>query len=274
MSIEQQLRDKLQDCAEAMEIPSEMQERIQEISYERYSNDKYKVKSTLKVRMIACGLAVILLTSVGIYTGPAVAAQIRALLNLSGTEDLRSFETKDEDSNYTTTNLYADEISGNKTAQEVLARINRGFPETKGFDIASAQIAKGINGGTQIHQFNIILIEKGKTFEEPHKEIVANVDVETGQIYFVQTIGIEPFAPHASKLQDSEAIAMADAFLKQLDVRSDGYQPEVVAADTDKVQGRGLPIVIYKRVKDGKEMFQVNLQEGSTSVAFFSLDKP
>ena len=274
MSIEQQLRDKLQDCAEAMEIPSQMQERIQEISYERYSNDKYKAKSTLKVRMVACMLAVILFTSVVIYTGPAVAAQIRALLNLSGTEDLRSFVTKDEDSNYTTTNLYADEISGNKTAQEVLARINRGFPETKDFDIASAQITKGINGGTQIHQFNVILIENGKTFEEPHKEVVANVDVETGQFYFVQTIGLEPFAPHASKLQDSEAIAMADAFLKQLDVRSDGYQPEVVAAHTDKVQGKGLPIVIYKRVKDGKEMFQVNLQEGSTSVAFFSSDKP
>ncbi|MFD1266066.1 hypothetical protein ACFQ3Y_01270 [Paenibacillus motobuensis] len=274
MSIEQQLRDKLQNCAEAMEIPSDIQERIQEISYKRYRNEKYKAKSNLKGRMVACMLAVILLTPVVIYTGPAVAAQIRALLNLSGTEDLRSFVTKDEDSNYITTNLYADEISGNKTAQEVLARIYRGFPETKDFDIASAQIAKGINGGRQIHRFNVILIENGKTFEEPHKEVVANVDVETGQIYFVQTIGLEPFAPHASKLQDSEAIAMAGAFLKQLDIRSDGYQPEVVASHDDKVQGKGQPIVIYKRTEDGKKIFQVNLQEGSTSVAFFSSEKP
>lgn len=274
MSIEQQLRNKLQDCAEAMENPSEMQKRIQEVAYERYRNEKYKAKSKLKVRMVACMLAAILLVPVVIYTGPAVAAQIRALLNLSGTEDLRSFITKDKDSDYVTTNLYADEISGNQTAQEVLARIYRGFPETKDFNIASAQIAKGINGGRQIHQFNIILIENGKTFEEPHKEVVANVDVETGQIHFVQTIGLEPFAPHASNFQDSEAIAMANAFLKQLDVNIDGYQPEVTGAYGDEAQGNGQSIVIYKDAADGKEAFQVNLQEGSTSVAFFSSEKP
>lgn len=274
MSIEPQLRDKLQDCAEAMEIPSEMQERIQEISYERYRNDKYKAKSNLKVRMVACMLAATLLVPVVIYNGPAVAAQIRALLNLSGTEDMRSFITKDKDSDYVTTNLYADEISGNQTAQEVLARIYRGFPETKDFDIVSAQITKGIRGGEQIHLLNVILMEKGKTFEEPHKEVVANVDVETGQIHFVQTIGLEPFAPPASNLQDSEAIAMAGAFLKQLDVRSDGYWPEVVGAHADEALGIGQSIVIYKRAADGKEMFQVNLQEGSTSVAFFPSEKP
>ncbi|CAH0122374.1 hypothetical protein PAE9249_04924 [Paenibacillus sp. CECT 9249] len=274
MSIEQQLRDKLQDCAEAMEIPSEMQERIEEVSYERYRNDKYKAKTKPKVRMVACVLAVILLAPVVIYTGPAVAAQIRALLNLSGTEDVRTFVTKDEDSNYITTNLYADEISGNKTAQEILARIYRGFPETKDFDIASAQIAKGINGGEQFHRFHIILMEKGKTFEEPHKEVVANVDAETGQIHYVQTFGLEPFAPHASNLQDSEAIALANAFLKQLDVRSDEYLPEVAGAHADEASGKGQSIVIYKRAEDGKEMFQVNLQEGSTSVAFFSSEKP
>lgn len=274
MSIEQQIRDKLQDCAEAMENPSEMQKRIQEVAYERYRNEKYKAKSKLKVRMVACMLAAILLVPVVIYTGPAVAAQIRALLNLSGTEDLRSFITKDKDSDYVTTNLYADEISGNQTAQEVLARIYRGFPETKDFNIASAQIAKGINGGRQIHQFNIILIENGKTFEEPHKEVVANVDVETGKLHFVQTIGLEPFAPHASNFQDSEAIAMANAFLKQLDVNIDGYQPEVTGAYGDEAQGNGQSIVIYKDAADGKEAFQVNLQEGSTSVAFFSSEKP
>lgn len=276
MSIEQHLRDKLQDCAEAIEIPSEMQERIQEISYERYRIDQYKAKSKLKVRMVACMLAATLLVPVVIYTGPAVAAQIRALLNLSGTEDMRSFITKDKDSDYVTTNLYADEISGNQTAQELLARIYRGFPETKDFDIVSAQITKGIRVGEQIHLLNVILMEKGKTFEEPHKEVVANVDVETGQIHFVQTIGLEPFAPPASKLQDSEAIAMAGAFLKQLDVRSDGYLPEVVRAHADahEALGNGQSIVIYKRAADGKEMFQVNLQEGSTSVAFFSSEKP
>ncbi|MFD3260236.1 hypothetical protein ACE3MQ_16655 [Paenibacillus lentus] len=274
MSIEPQLRDKLQDCAEAMEIPSEMQERIQENSYERYRNDKYKAKSNLKVRMVACMLAATLLVPVVIYNGPAVAARIRALLNLSGTEDMRSFITKDKDSDYVTTNLYADEISGNQTAQEVLARIYRGFPETRDFDIVSAQITKGIRGGEQIHLLNVILMEKGKTFEEPHKEVVANVDVETGQIHFVQTIGLEPFAPPASNLQDSEAIAMAGAFLKQLDVRSDGYWPEVVGAHADEALGIGQSIVIYKRAADGKEMFQVNLQEGSTSVAFFPSEKP
>ncbi|SHE14089.1 Uncharacterised protein [Chlamydia abortus] len=274
MSIEQHLRDKLQDCAEAMEIPSEMRERIQEISYERYRHDKYKAKSNLKARLVACVLAVILLTPVAIYTGPVVAAQIRALLNLSGTEDVRSFITKDADSDYVTTNLYADEISSNETAQEIIARIYRGFPETKEFDIVSAQIAKGINGGEQIHHFNVILMEKGKTFAEPHKEVVANVDVETGQIRFVQTIGLEPVAPPASELQDSAVIAMANAFLKQLDVRTDGYLPEVVGAHADEAPGEGQSIVIYKRAEDGKEMFQVNLQEGSTSVAFFSSEKP
>lgn len=273
MSIEQQLRDKLQNCAEAMENPSEMQKRIQENSYERYRNEKLKAKSNLKVRMVACVLAVILLTPVVIYTGPAVAAQIRALLNFAGTEDVRSFVTKDEDSNYVTTNLYADEISGNKTAQEVLARIYRGFPETKDFNIASAQIAKGINGGEKIHIFNIILMEKGKTFAETHKEVVANVDVGTGQIHFVQTIGLEPFAPDASKLQDSEAIAMANAFLKQLDVRIDGYLPEVKGDHTGEAQGIAQSIVIYKRVEDGKEMFQVNLRDDSISVAFYPAEK-
>ncbi|BFH68786.1 MAG: hypothetical protein E6230_18210 [Paenibacillus dendritiformis] len=274
MSIEQQLRTKLQDCADAMEHPSEMQKRIQEVAYERYRYEKYKAKSKLKVRMVACMLAAVLLVPVVIYTGPAVAAQIRALLNLSGTEDLRSFITKDKDADYVTTNLYADEISGNQTAQELLARIYRGFPETKDFNIASAQITKGIHGGRQIHQLNVILIENGKTYEEPHKEVVANVDVETGQIHFVQTSGLEPFAPHASQLQDSEAIAMANAFLKQLDVNIDGYQPEVTGAHGDEAQGNGQAIVIYKDAADGKEMFQVNLQEGSTSVAFFSSEKP
>lgn len=275
MSIEQQLRDKLQDCAEAMENPSDMQKRIQEVSYERYRNEKNKEtsKSNLNIRMVACVLAVVLLAPIVIYTGPTVAAQIRALLNLSGTEDVRSFITKDEDSDYVTTNLYADEISGNKTAQEVLARIHSGFPETKGFDIASAQIAKGIRGGEKIHNFNIILMEKGKTFEEPHQEIVANADVYTGQIHFVQTIGLEPYAPHASQLQKSEAIAMANAFLKQLDVSIDGYQPEVAGTQPGEAQGIGQFIVIYKRVEDGKEMFQVNLQDGSTSVAFFPSEK-
>lgn len=273
MSIEQQLRDKLQDCAEAMETPSEMQKRIQETSYARYRNEKNKAKSNLKVHMVACVLAVILLTPVVIYTGPAVAAQIRALLNLSGTEDVRSFVTKDEDSDYVTSNLYTDEISGNKTAQALLARIYRGFPETKDFDIASAQIAKGINGGKRIHQLNVILMEKGKTFEEPHKEVVANVDVETGQIHFVQAICIEPFAPHPSKLQESEAIAMANAFLKQLDLRIDGYQPEVAGGHADEAQGISQSIVIYKRAADGKAMFQVSLQEGSTSVAFYDPEK-
>jgi len=274
MSIEQQLRDRLQDCAEAMENQSEMQKRIQKVSYERYRNEKLKGKPKLKVRMVACVLAVILLMPVVIYSGPVVAAQIRALLNLSGTEDVRSFVTKDVDSDYVTTNLYADEISGNKTAQEVLARINHGFPETKSFNIASAQIAKGINGGRQIHQLNIILMENGKTFEEPHKEVVAIADVETGQIQFVQTIGLEPFASNASNLQDSEMIAMAGAFLKQLDVRIDGYQPEVVELPADEAQGIVHSIIIYKRAEDGKEMFQVNLQEGSTSVAFFPSEEP
>ncbi|OBY77841.1 hypothetical protein BBG47_19735 [Paenibacillus sp. KS1] len=275
MSIEQQLRDKLQDCAEAMENPSDMQKRIQEVSYERYRNEKNKEtsKSNLNIRMVACVLAVVLLAPIVIYTGPTVAAQIRALLNLSGTEDVRSFITKDEDSDYVTTNLYADEISDNKTAQEVLARIYCGFPETKDFDIASAQIAKGINGGEKIHRFNIILMEKGKTFAETHKEVVANVDVETGQIQFVQMIGLEPYAPHASQLQKSKAIAMANAFLKQLDVSIDGYQPEVAGTQPGEVQGIGQFIVIYKRVADGKEMFQVNLQDGSTSVAFFPSEK-
>lgn len=275
MSIEQQLRDKLQDCAEAMENPSNMQKRIQEVSYDRYRNEKNKEtsKSNLNIRMVACVLAVVLLAPIAIYTGPTVAAQIRALLNFSGTEDVRSFITKDEDSDYVTTNLYADEISGNKTAQEVLARIHSGFPDTKDFDIASAQIAKGINGGEKIHQLNVILIEKGKTFEEPHQEVVANVDVETGQIQFVQMIGLEPYASHASQLQKSEAIAMANAFLKQLDVSIDGYQPEVAGTHPGEAQGIGQFIVIYKRVEDGKEMFQVNLQDGSTSVAFFPSEK-
>lgn len=273
MSIEQQLRDKLQDCAEAMENPSKMQKRIQEISYERYRNDRDKAKSKLKVRMAACVLAVVLLAPVIIYTGPAVAAQIRALLNFSGTEDVRSFITKDVDSDYVTTNLYADEIGGNKAVQEVLTRIYRAFPETKGFDIASAQIAEGINGGMQIHQLNIILIEKGKTFDEPHQEVVANVDVETGQIHFVQTIGLEPYALHAAKLQKSESIAMANAFLKKLEVSIDGYQPEVTEPSTGEAQGTGQSIVIYKRVEDGKEMFQVNLQDDSISVAFYPSEK-
>ncbi|OPA77808.1 hypothetical protein BVG16_15400 [Paenibacillus selenitireducens] len=273
MSIEQQLRDKLQDCAEAMENPSEMQKRIQETSYTRYRNEKYKAKSKLKVRMVACVLAVILLTPVVIYTGPVVAAQIRALLNLSGTEDVRSFVTKDEDSDYVTTNLYADEISENKAAQEVLARIYRGFPEAKDFDIASAQIAKGIHGGERIHQLNVILMEKGKTFAETHKEVVANVDVDTGKIHFVQTIGIEPFAQHPSKLQESEAIAMANTFLKQLDVHTEGYEPEVAGVRADEAQGVDQAIIIYKRAADGKAMFQVNLQAGSTSVAYIPSEK-
>ena len=276
MSIEQQLRDKLQDCAEAMENPSEMQKRIQETSYKRYRNkkNKEKTKSNLRVRMVACALAVVLLTPIVIYSGPTVAAQIRALLNLSGTEDIRSFATKDGDSDYVTTNLYEDEISGNKAAQEVLARIYRGFPEAKGFDIASAQIAKGIRAGEKIHNFNIILMEKGKTFEEPHQEIVVNADVDTGQIHFVQTIGLEPFASHVSKLQESEAIAIANSFLKQLDVPIDGYEPEVSGAHTGEVKGMAQSIVIYKRVEDGKEMFQVNLQDEGTSVAFYPAEKP
>ncbi|WP_152395241.1 hypothetical protein [Paenibacillus guangzhouensis] len=269
MSIEQQLRDKLKDCAEAMENPSDMQKRIQQNSYERYRNEKLKSKSTFKVRMVACVLAVILLTPVVIYTGPAVAAQIRALLNFSGTEDVRSFVTKDKDSDYVTTNLYADEISGNQAAQALLARIYRGFPETKNFDISSAQIAKGINGGKPIHRLNVILMEKGKTFEEPHQEVTANVDVETGQLYFVQVVGIEPFAPHPSKLQESEAIAMANAFLKQLGLPIDGYEPEVTDVAAEGAQSQGHSIVVYKRTADGKAMFQVNLQEGSTSVAFY-----
>lgn len=278
MSIEQQLRDKLQDCAEAMENPSDMQKRIQEASYERYRNEneinKETSTSNLKIRMVACVLAVVLLAPIAIYTGPTVAAQIRALLNFSGTEDVRSFITKDADSNYVTTNLYADEISGNKTAQEVLARIHRGFPEAKGFDITSAQITKGIRGGEKIHTFNIILMEKGKTFEEPHQEIVVNADMDTGQIHFVQTTGLEPFAPHVAKLQKSEAIAIANAFLKQLDVPIDGYEAEMTGAHGgDEVQGIGQPIITYKRAKDGKKLFQVNLQDGGISVAFSPSEK-
>ncbi|MCG7409445.1 hypothetical protein MH117_18710 [Paenibacillus sp. ACRRX] len=273
MSIEQQLRDKLQDCAEAMETPSEMQKRILEASYARYRNEKNKAKSTVKVRMVACVLAVILLTPVVIHTAPAVAAQIRALLNLTGTEDVRSFVTKDEDSDYVTTNLYADEISKHKTAQDLLARINRGFPETKDFDIASAQITKGINGGKRIHQLNLILMEKGKTFEEPHQEVVANVDAETGQLHFVQAIGTKPSAPLPSKLQPSETIAMANVFLKQLDLRIDGYQPEVAVGHANEAQGIDQSIVIYKRAADGRAMFQVNLQEGNISVAFYDSEE-
>ncbi|MBG9737188.1 hypothetical protein [Paenibacillus alvei] len=276
MSIEQQLRDKLQDCAEAMENPSDMQKRIQEASYERYRNEKNNEtsKSNLNIRMVACVLAVVLLAPIVIYTGPTVAAQIRTLLNLSGTEDARNFVTKDADSDYVITNLYADEISGNKTAQEVLARIYRGFPETKNFDIANAQITKGIRAREKIHIFNIMLMEKGKTFEEPHQEIVVNADVDTGQLHFVQTIGLEPFAPHVATLQKSEAIAIANAFLKQLDVPIDGYEPEVSGAHTGEVKGMAQSIVIYKRVEDGKEMFQVNLQDEGTSVAFSSSEKP
>lgn len=276
MSIEQQLRDKLQDCAEAMENPLEMQKRIQETSYKRYRNEKNKAKtkSNLKIRMVACALAVVLLTPLVIYTGPAVAAQIRTLLNLSGTEDARNFVTKDLDSDYVITNLYADEISGNKTAQEVLARIYRGFPEAKGFDIANAQITKGIRGGEKIHNFNIILMEKGKTFEEPHQEVVVNADADTGQIHFVQTIGMEPFAPQVATLQKSEAIAIANAFLKQLDVPVDGYEPEVSVAHTGKVKGMAQSIVIYKRAEDGKKLFQVNLQDGDISAAFSPSEKP
>lgn len=278
MSIEQQLRDKLQDCAEAMENPSDMQKRIQEASYERYRNEneinKETSTSNLKIRMVACVLAVVLLAPIAIYTGPTVAAQIRALLNFSGTEDVRSFITKDADSNYVTTNLYADEIGGNKTAQEVLARIHRGFPEAKGFDITSAQITKGIRGGEKIHTFNIILMEKGKTFEEPHQEIVVNADMDTGQIHFVQTTGLEPYAPHVAKLQESEAIAIANAFLKQLDVPIDGYEPEVSGTQPGKAQGIGQFIVIYKRAEDGKKLFQVNLQDGGISVAFSPSEKP
>jgi len=273
MSIERQLRDELQDCAEAMEHPSEMQKRIQETSFTRYRNEKDKAKSNLKVRIAACVIAVTLFTPVVIYSVPVVAAQIRALLNLSGTEPLRSFVTKDEDSNYTTTNLYADEINGNKTAQDVLARIYLGFPETKEFEIASAQIAKGINGGERIHLFHVVLMEKGKTFEEPHKEVVANVDVETGELRYVQTTGIEPIAKPASQFRETEAIDTANAFLKRLEVSTDGYQPEVAEAPADEEQSAGPPIVIYKRAEDGKKMFQVNLQEGSTSVAFFSSEK-
>ncbi|WP_268623850.1 hypothetical protein [Paenibacillus alvei] len=275
MSIEQQLRDKLQDCAEAMENPSDMQKRIQEASYERYRDEKNNEtsKSNLNIRMVACVLAVVLLAPIIIYTGPTVAAQIRTLLNLSGTEDARNFVTKDADSDYVITNLYADEISGNKTAQEVLARIYSGFPETKDFDIANAQITKGIRAGEKIHIFNIILMEKGKTFAEPHQEIVVNADVDTGQIHFVQTIGLEPYAPHVAKLQKSEAIAIANAFLKQLDVPIDGYEPEMTGAHGDEAQGIGQPVVIYKRVEDGKEMFQVNLQDGSTIVTFFPSEK-
>ncbi|RED77612.1 hypothetical protein [Cohnella phaseoli] len=273
MSIEQQLRDRLQDCAEAMEHPSEMQKRIKETSFTRYRNDKFKSSSNLKVRIAAGVLAVILLTPVVIYTVPAVAAQIRALLNLSGTEPLRSFVTKDEDSNYTTTNLYADEITGNKTAQEVLELIYRGFPETKEFDIASAQIAKGIRGGERIHLFNVVLIEKGKTFEEPHKEVVANVDAETDQLRFVQTIGIEPLAKPASQLREGDAISIATAFLKRLEVSTDGYQPELAGAAEDEAQEASPRIVIYKAAEDGRTMLQVNLQEGSTSVAFFTPEK-
>jgi len=273
MSIEQQLRDKLKDCAEAMENPSDMQKRIQKSSYERYRNEKLKTKSNLKMRMVACALAVILLTPVAIYTGPAVAAQIRALLNFSGTEDVRSFVTKDEDSDYVTTNLYADEISGNVAAQALLTRLYRGFPVTKDFDISSAQIAKGINGGKSIHQLNVILMEKGKTFEEPHQEVTANVDVETGQLYFVQVVGIKPFVPQPSTLQESEAIAMANGFLMQLGLPIDGYEPEVAGAATEGAQSQGQSIVVYKRTADGKATFQVNLQEGSTSVAFYEPEK-
>lgn len=271
MSIEQQLRDKLKDCAEAMETPSDMQKRIQKSSYERYRNEKLKTKSNLKVRLVACALAVILLTPVIVYTGPAVAAQIRALLNFSGTEDVRSFVTKDEDSDYVTTNLYADEISGNEAAQALLARLYLGFPQTKDFDISSAQIAEGINGGKPIHRMNVILMEKGKTFEEPHQEVTANVDVETGQLNFVQVVGIEPFVPHPSTLQESEAIAMANGFLKQLGLPIDGYEPEV--ADAEGAQSQGQSIVVYKRATDGKSTFQVNLQDGSTSVAFYEPEK-
>ncbi|KJB85262.1 hypothetical protein AZ66_25705, partial [Paenibacillus sp. E194] len=94
------------------------------------------------------------------------------------------------------------------------------------------------------------------------------------QIHFVQTTGLEPFAPHVATLQKSEAIAMANAFLKQLDMSIDGYQPEVAGTQPSEAQGIGQFIVIYKRVEDGKEMFQVNVQDGSTSVAFYPAEKP
>ncbi|MOA51085.1 hypothetical protein D3C78_1741850 [compost metagenome] len=66
---------------------------------------------------------------------------------------------------------------------------------------------------------------------------------------------------------------MANAFLKQLDVRIDGYQPEMAGRNADEALGTGQSIVIYKRAEDGKEIFQVNLQDGGTSVAFFDSKK-
>ncbi|WP_314587636.1 hypothetical protein [Paenibacillus terrigena] len=272
MSIEQQLRDKLQDCAEAMEVPSEMQKRVERASYERYRNEKHKSKSALKVRLIAGALAVVLLTPVVIHTAPVVAAQIRALLHLSGTEDARSFVTKDENSDYITTNLYEDEIAENKAAQDVLARIYRGYPETRSFDFANAQITEGTRGGEPIHELNLVLMEKGKTFADPHKEITTMVDMKTGAIEFFQAIELDPSA-HTSNLKEAEAIEIADAFLEKLQINTEGYQHEVIRTSSNNTQTTDQSIVIYKRTQDGKKMFQVNLRQGSTSVANISQEK-
>ncbi|WP_018757425.1 hypothetical protein [Paenibacillus terrigena] len=272
MSIEQQLRDKLQDCAEAMEVPSEMQKRVEQASYERYRNEKHKSKSALRFRLIAGALAVVLLTPVVIHTAPVVAAQIRALLHLSGTEDTRSFVTKDEDSDYITTNLYEDEVAENKAAQDVLARIYHGYPETRSFEIANAQITEGTRGGEQIHELNLILMEKGKTFADPHKEITTIVDVRTGAIQFFQAIELDPSA-HTSNLRETEAIEIANAFLDLLQMNTEGYQHEVIRTSSNNTQETDQSIVIYKRPQDGKKMLQVNLRQGSTSVANISQEK-
>ncbi|MCY9513391.1 hypothetical protein [Paenibacillus apiarius] len=273
MSIERQQRDKLKDTPEAMESPSGLY-RVQGQSDERYEKTagKRKGRSRSKLRCwIAALAAAVLLFALAFYTIPGVAGSVRALLNLEGTEAVRSFTAQDVQSNYTTTNLREDEVRNSETAQRAIERIYEYFPETRSYEIALAQRATGLLGDKKMDRITIILKEKGKRFSEHPQEVTLQVNAKTGRFELISHSSPQLTNEQLDTAKDAAIVGMADAFLATIGVDSKGFKQKVERTSWNEGD-RALTeaSVTYKPANDEMHIFQVNLKVGMTSVLFFN----
>ena len=272
MSIERRLRDKLKDTAEAMESPTGLYERVQEQSYESYTKAVGKKKGRSKRhRWIAALATAIVLFPIAFYTLPGVVESVRALLNLEGTEAVRSFTTHDDQSNYTTTNMREDEVKNNEVVQHAIERIHDYFPETRSYEIALAQSSTGLLGNKEINHLTIILKEKGKRFSESPQEVTFQVNAKTGRFEFISHSPSPLTNEQLDAAKDAAIVGMADAFLATVGVDSKGYKQEVER--TTRKEGDlsvTEALIIYKPANEKEHIFQVNLKAGMTSMVFFN----
>ncbi|MED1917928.1 hypothetical protein P4V64_21650 [Bacillus thuringiensis] len=264
MELEDQIREVLKKEAKHIVTPKEVKQKLF-----LQIDDMGKEGFFMKKRLVASIVAAALVIPTTVLAGPTLVEKARILLNLEGTVPDRSFTTQDEQSNYTTTNLYAEEVAANQTAQTALQTIHTMYPQTKNFEIAMAQERKGTQLGKELHDLTLIVKEKGKDFSQQPEEVTFTVDAKTGHI--TTLIHSKANADgNIGKLVDKKVMEMADQLLSQLKIDRTAYVTKIertlLKGKDGKDEGTNVQ-VIFKPTSNELPLITVTFSDWVTAVA-------